>query len=235
MSAPMVRSTLDDSKNQTRRIVSPQPAADEVIKVLSKTKQDDGEFALSMWLAYPQGESISREKNSAITSPYGIRGDHLLVKESAWMWCERVPFGKTPKGRPKWSYQPMKGAPIFYAADHPEKPQQMIASPHTGNEWGWRFKVGRFIPGWAVRIELEVQGVRIERLHDITDEDAWAEGIDTSEALSMGCTEGAARAAYSALWERIHGEGSWDVNPWVWVVIFRRLPGAPMVGKKGLN
>jgi hypothetical protein len=77
------------------------------------------------------------------------------------------------------------------------------------------------MPRWASRILLEIVSVRVERLQDISDADAWAEGIDKAEVLSMPCADGAV-AAYSVLWEQINGPGSWDANPWVWVVEFKR-------------
>jgi hypothetical protein len=77
------------------------------------------------------------------------------------------------------------------------------------------------MPRAASRILLEIVAVRVERLQDITEGDAWAEGVDKAEVLSMPCADGAT-AAYSALWQRINGAGSWEANPWVWVVEFKR-------------
>lgn len=148
--------------------------------------------------------------------PYGQPGDRLRVKESAWMWCERRPNGNTKTGRQKWLYVPMRGAPIHYAADHSKKPGIDVVSPETGNQWGWRLKIGRFLPAWASRITLEITGVRVERLQDISREDAAAEGwnpaVDVCSPLIW----------YAALWESINGPGSWALNPWVWVIEFRR-------------
>lgn len=78
------------------------------------------------------------------------------------------------------------------------------------------------MPRAASRILLEIVSVRVERLQDISEGDAWAEGVDKAEALSMACADGAT-AAYSALWQRINGAGSWEANPWVWVVEFKRV------------
>lgn len=73
------------------------------------------------------------------------------------------------------------------------------------------------------RINLEITDVMVERLNDISDEDAFAEGIDEAAAMTMGCTHDAARAVFSQLWESINGPGSWDKNPWVWAITFRRV------------
>ena len=86
------------------------------------------------------------------------------------------------------------------------------------------------MPRWASRITLEVTGVRVERLQDISEADAIAEGVTgvSSGGVTLFTTTGvncfqAAKDAYAALWELINGPGSWDANPWVWVVEFKRI------------
>lgn len=104
---------------------------------------------------------------------------------------------------------------------------------------GWeRSKPGRWrpsihMPRWASRITLEVTGVRVERLQDISDAECTAEGIDqcdglgsASEVLDLARRLGTFSdplLRYATLWEQINGPGSWGDNPWVWVVEFRRL------------
>lgn len=71
--------------------------------------------------------------------------------------------------------------------------------------------------------------VRVDRLHDISDADAQAEGVQVDElghAIHEGdpIAWGSARGAYSMLWDRLNGDGSWVANPWVWVISFKRLP-----------
>jgi hypothetical protein len=61
----------------------------------------------------------------------------------------------------------------------------------------------------------------VERLKDISDSDAWAEGISASTVSTD--EPGDAVRLYRALWESINGPGSWDENPWVWAIIFRRI------------
>ncbi len=83
-----------------------------------------------------------------------------------------------------------------------------------------------FMPRWASRITLEVTGVRVERLQDISEADARAEGSPPShpsiDAISreFGYAD-FPRSWYGQLWESINGPGSWDLNPWVWVVEFK--------------
>ena len=97
---------------------------------------------------------------------------------------------------------------------------------HGSGIWGfipWEFYTKHssiHIPRWASRILLEITGVRVERLQDISDEDSLAEGIYPT---ATGLYPGSPRAEYQKLWESINGPGSWGSNPWVWVISFRRI------------
>jgi len=105
---------------------------------------------------------------------------------------------------------------------HWEKP-----TSHLSMKW----HTGRFMPRWASRIMLEVTDVRVERVQDISEEDAWAEGILTRYCCNggdCGCRGmpiNHPTADFRDLWDSINakrGHG-WDVNPWVWVVKFKRI------------
>lgn len=214
-SAPMVRALLAGTKTQTRRVVALPRSRDAFVL------EDHGDG----WWPYQSDDGESSLCNDGMehryVSPYGQPGDRLRVKEAAWMWCERRPNGTTKTGRPKWLYVPMRSAGIWYAADHRSKPNISVVSPDTGNEWGWRLKIGRFLPAWASRITLEVTGVRVERLNDISADDAAAEGWPGPDAQNS-IASAYPIAWYSNLWEQINGKGSWEANPWAWVVEFRR-------------
>ncbi len=90
------------------------------------------------------------------------------------------------------------------------------------------------MPRRVSRITLEVTGVRVERLQNITESDAVAEGLESRDwcgpsqvTLANGCTvHGQSVHCFKKLWESINGLNSWDANPWVWVVEFRRLANA---------
>jgi len=102
------------------------------------------------------------------------------------------------------------------------------------------------MPRWASRITLEITAVRVERLHDISEADAVAEGLacitkdgDRTRKYGIPDADGMPgtddhgwpwnewrsdpREAYRKLWESINGPGSWDLNPWVWVIEFKRV------------
>jgi hypothetical protein len=73
------------------------------------------------------------------------------------------------------------------------------------------------MPRWASRILLEITDIRVERLQDISEDDALAEGIDYT------CQQALPSDVFSGLWESINGSGSWNANPWVWVIEFKRI------------
>jgi hypothetical protein len=82
------------------------------------------------------------------------------------------------------------------------------------------------MPRWASRITLEITGVRVERLNDIDNIDAMAEGCPGERWLEYNGEENCVEPweQYTDLWESINGPGSWAQNPFVWVIEFRRLP-----------
>lgn len=135
---------------------------------------------------------------SYMKCPYGVPGDHLWVRETF------LDDGET-KERPQYVYR----------ADNENYPR------HEGQNW----KPSIFMPRAASRILLDVTDVRVERLQDIKRSGAIAEGVGT---LSDDFTNGVdffadAVDAFSSLWQSINGLGSWDQNPWVWVVEFRKI------------
>lgn len=85
----------------------------------------------------------------------------------------------------------------------------------------WRPSI--HMPRWASRITLEITGVRVERLQDISKSDSVAEGIFIHADFRNRDDKYGPVAAYCDLWESINGPGSWDENPWVWVIEFKRV------------
>lgn len=150
-----------------------------------------------------------------IHCPYGVPGDRLWVKETF-----RI------RGGDEYAYQ-RRIEDVIYRADV------------TGFEQE-TWKPSIFMWRWASRLTLEITDVRVERLNDISDADAIAEGIsevpfvpDEGFPRSLGYMVGpndgktvlhpTPVGAYRALWESINGAGSWAANPWVWVITFRKL------------
>lgn len=78
------------------------------------------------------------------------------------------------------------------------------------------------MPRWASRITLEITDIRVERVQDIHEEDAIAEGIDPRKLSYLSGERAVTK--FSVLWNSIYAADGlgWDVNPWVWVVTFKR-------------
>jgi hypothetical protein len=134
---------------------------------------------------------------------YGAVGDRLWVRET---WRN---FG----GR-EYEYQHEQRS-VIYRAD---------AEPIHNIAGEWRPSI--FMPRWASRITLEITRVTVERLQKITESDAVAEGVkpllgDSWEPgkVSVVCS---AAEEYARLWDSINGKGSWEKNPWVWVIEFKK-------------
>lgn len=146
-------------------------------------------------LAYYERRGECWNSSDPLKCPYGAPGDQLWVRET---WAP-LPGGPCTK----------ENGVVYRADQHPDN-------------WLWKSSI--HMPRWASRITLEIEAVRVERLNDISEEDAKAEGVaDRTVDLSRGVTTRPYQMAYSLLWESIHGTSSWDANPWVWVIQFRRV------------
>lgn len=155
------------------------------------------------------GEEVARRELVALATrcPYGQSGDQLWVREAfSGPHCMDASDGCKAVPPSKWG----DCSRIWYWAD---------GNPTEG-DWT-RPRPSIHMPRWASRILLEIVAVRVERLQDISDTDAEAEGIQ--EIVDAGVDhDGTPRDAYRALWEQINGADSWSANPWVWVVEFKR-------------
>ena len=206
--APMVRALLDGSKTQTRRVVKPQPPAvfckGDVAAITNGTR-----WAFSRLperIAHPPG------LHEGILCPYGQPADRLWVRETfadlRGTGIEHRPDPSGPLNR------------YAFAADHPPGSN----GDEARKEFGVKWKPSIHMPRAASRITLEITEVRVERLKDISEADAVAEGTPAGfwEYDNGEGTE-TAKESYECLWESINGPGSWNANPWVWVVEFRRI------------
>lgn len=230
--APMVRAILDGRKSQTRRIA---PIVDLNIK-----SHDGGlvswgikfSRAVKGVLGRYSGGRFSVEQTRQIIAsqfnPYGHPGDRLYVKETFFAW------GHWEQRRDAWHFSDMtidSGKEYRYAATHvgDNGPRQRGS---VTPQW-WK-RPAIFMPMAASRILLEITGVRVERLNDISEADAISEGLYQDRAgrwTTWSATEQSREhlnpiEAYRELWEQINGNKSWSANPWVWVVEFRMLRSA---------
>jgi hypothetical protein len=152
--------------------------------------------------------------------PYGKPGDRLWVRETFFAYGRWERRFDEDKRRDEWRFVDMTvecGRSYRYAAAAPALPVEKGRSTTPG----WTTRPGLFMPRAASRILLEVVAVRVERLQAISEADAWAEGIATTSTGIDGTLS--PQASYRSLWERINGAGSWDADPWVWVVEFKQM------------
>lgn len=202
-SSEMVRAILDGRKTQTRRI------AKGVVAVHAVT-----------------GEAL-RELDSAgprVVCPYGTSGDRLWVRETAACGyrSEQPPH---EIGRIGVDYKAGGSFERKYTLDRRDDYPWFPSRSHNVDGL-IRWAPAIHMPRWASRITLEVTGVRVELLQDISEADAQAEGCSLECMTPTGDDSGSAiygPGGYRALWESINGSDSWAANPWVWVVEFRRI------------
>jgi hypothetical protein len=209
----MVRALLAGTKTQTRRAIGGVAPADATSAgvFFAPGKQYDGEWN---WLnGDPRDADSWSWVGEPFRCPYGQPGDRLWVRESFmhepadYCWEASVSI-------------PSRPAETVYRADFPES--------RPGEGW----KPSIHMPRALSRVDLEVTNVRVERLQDISDADAIAEGIEPAEGALHDEWRNytnpieycfTPRGSYQTLWDSINGTGSWDANPWVWVVEFRRV------------
>jgi hypothetical protein len=228
-SAPMVRAILEGRKTVTRRVVK-LPDGFDFTGGQGDSRDDPvnwgGEDQDGMWWALAAGPDVDR----VLSCPYGQPGDRLWVRE-AW----RVPIslddlsGKQIAEKCLDAGYRKPWCPIQYEADGARTSEKdwREFGPHPSTQVPGRYRHARFMPRWASRLTLEVTGVRVERLQDISEADAIAEGLlrdgDGWRGASGLPWFASPVGAYRSLWESINGAGSWDANPWAWVVEFRRV------------
>jgi hypothetical protein len=207
----------------------------------SENKQHSGKFALGntggelggsdfAWNGNGRGKAsqCKAARRREISFALGNLQGSLQPKEGCQMPWD-VPIGNL--GNHKWE----KGLRLWVRETFAEHfiGDGGIAYRADGPEWdeecNMRWSSPLFMPRTASRITLEIESVRVERLIEIASEDAIAEGVIETEdgwyadSNFSGMAWMKPDGAYRQLWESINGTGSWDANPWVWVIQFRRI------------
>ncbi len=223
-SGPLVRALLAGTKTQTRRLVRNPPGPGLYLQPLwgvspAPNPTPFGEPGL--WTIagpdYPDGKSDERR------CPYGAPGDRLWVRETGW-----EPKAATARER-------HEGADTWprYAYDADGLSESDAA---YFKAWGWKRRPSIHMPRWASRITLELTDVRVQRLQEISEGAAIAEGlppfferfpnVGREQRLTSGerAADAPHRAAFAVLWDDLNGDRAlWASNPLVWVLTFRRL------------
>jgi hypothetical protein len=210
--APMVRAILEGRKTQTRRII--------------KNVLPNNRIRL-------RDKRVCHVLAADPFCPYGISGDRLWVRETHEAYY-------LTRGEKSYS------AGVKYRADDEKRLIQIDALTYqklnSTDSKGWTPSIHMY--RWASRIDLEITGLRVDRLQDISEADAIAEGalsVRTLEFDAKHFTEWkyqwdeaikkgekppigpSPKQTYAALWNEINGKGSWDANPWVWVIEFKKI------------
>ncbi|MEE2286256.1 hypothetical protein [Klebsiella pneumoniae] len=216
----MVRAILDGRKTQTRRLIKwKQTRFTEI------GEREDG----SKW---PWSEDAEHACDFWHPCPFGAVGDRIWVREAFRVHSRATDVATLvykASERNSWTEQTHR-VPVA-VCNKPATPEKWTPSLH--------------MPRWASRILLEITGVRVERLNAISPEDAESEGLERTNFTGFGDEPGLPSypepdvyfdplkkqwkeyppEAFAGLWESIYGEGSWQTNPWVWVIEFKRIEG----------
>jgi hypothetical protein len=226
--AEMVRAVLEGRKTQTRRIMKVQP-------VPSKTRESDFWFScnktrsmvhVSDFIPGNCANLPDAHEYFSMCCPFGAVGDRLWVRETFRVHSRATDVATLvyrASERQSWTQQTHR-VPVVNC-NKPVSPENWTPSIH--------------MPRWASRITLEITGVRVERLQDISESDAVAEGIEPlphdpdlpkmyHEYFPVGIKNGlrctmSASNSFRGLWESLSGKGRWQANPWVWVIEFKRV------------
>ncbi|ECJ2355003.1 hypothetical protein FNI87_24305 [Salmonella enterica subsp. salamae] len=196
----MVRAILEGRKTQTRRVLG---TYQDAVKFCPEWDVNGKQIFIVL------GEKDHTGMNPVITAipcPFGQPGDRIWVRETFRVHSRATDVATLvyrASVRNSWTEQTHR-VPVA-VCNKPATPEKWTPSIH--------------MPRWASRILLEITDVRVERLNSITESDAEAEGV-TDTGFGDLLVDG-----FRYLWKSIYGDDSWQANPWVWVIEFKRVEG----------
>jgi len=237
----MVQAILEDRKTQTRRIIKdsfngcwtgdngtiqigghPCPNDPIVFHPGEIWTNEEGEQestqckTVEAWFMCSTMDKIAK-------CPYGKIGDLLWVRETCQILGQWVKNGMTDTGKQRWKF-------VIHPSEQVRYFGSFEPSPKDRTELGFYTRPAIHCPSWTSRITLENTDIRAERLLNISDEDAEAEGIwqddtgDFFDYLRNGFPWRFPPAdSYFTLWDKINGSDAHKINPWVWAVTFKRI------------
>lgn len=245
-STAMVRATLDNRKTQTRRVIKPQPHYADGVWSYSSNRPD------RLGSCWKNGFNLSRLTVTRELCPHGKIGDRLWVREGWW------DLGSVENG--KWVGRcSLHTVGPRYVADCSDPFAEGIGGvvQPIKCHWKesklfhatWRKRPSIHMPKWACRLWLEITNIRVERVQNISEEDAIAEGLTEYfwpkdlPAEILARTQGkrhwnhvimkrgrkvnvwdSAIKAFRELWDDMNAKrgSGWEINPWVWVIEFKK-------------
>ncbi|EMH4096143.1 hypothetical protein RG660_004179 [Serratia marcescens] len=210
----MVRAILDGRKTQTRRVMKVQPS--EHFHPMNMSLELDysarwytpGVVDKDGYLKPAKNQIFGvAGEDEGYACPFGAVGERLWVRETFMDLTGTGIEATTGK---------FEG--FAYRADTPAGSY----GDEVRKEYGLKWTPSLHMPRKACRILLEITAVRVERLNDISEEDARAEGVAPSQHI-ITPPEALYRVGFLNLWQSIYGEESWSANPWVWVIEFKHV------------
>ncbi|ECA5218931.1 hypothetical protein ELR74_18920 [Salmonella enterica subsp. enterica serovar Bareilly] len=198
----MVRAILDGRKTQTRRVLA---TYQDAVKFCPEWDVNGKQIFIVL------GEKDHTGMNPVITAipcHFGQPGDRIWVRETFRVHSRATDVATLvyrASVRNSWTEQTHR-VPVA-VCNKPATPEKWTPSIH--------------MPRWASRITLEITDVRVERLNSISDSDASKEGCCIADMESGDCLSD----VFARLWTSIYGDDSWQANPWVWVIEFKRVEG----------
>ena len=218
----MVRAILENQKTQTRRVINRLLGFGKITAFDSSST--DG-YNCDFRDNNMRWNSLTKKELLA-ACPYGQVGDELWCKETWALIEDPSCFRRTTitgiwdllldhkTGRPKIESQEEMQMKLIYEADH--------------NDWGGGWKSPLYMPRKYSRLQLLIKDVRVERLQNISEEDAMSEGVIPAPFTKAGRKSHLLHVeAFEELWESINAKRGypWQFNPWVWVIEFEQLKG----------
>lgn len=196
-SGAMVRAILEGRKTQTRRVVKSNTAIAAIGSGDDWHRQKAHPAMGTPWLVLLDDDGMA----FSLRCPYGKPGDRLWVRET-WMDLLGTGIERTTGDHSRYAYRADTLAGSY--GDEARK------------DYGLKWRPSIHMPRWASRVTLGITGVRVERLWEISLDDVQSEGCPFPPQT------GDAADWYRQLWEQINGLGSWNANPWVWVIEFKK-------------
>ena len=234
----MVNAILEGRKTQTRRVIKGQPSdhhwslfPDYSLQAKVLPCANNGGSVFVTWTHRIKSGFDCHSVRPI--SPFGQPGDRLWVRE-AWRTgkgLDQLDASGIKLAANEAGYERGPLCPLYYESDG----RHLKWSGNDKRDFGekGRYRHGRFMPHWASRLTLEITAIRAERLQDISDDDALAEGIYWHEGMEGWVADdegrcfncGSPSRAFENLWCMINGPESWGANVWVWVLEFRGVEG----------
>lgn len=234
-SSPLAPRVLDGSKTMTRRLLNWPKVPDWHDYDYEPFRFVDG------WPHFHWNPGNGLDEIGPLKSPLKV-GDRFYMRETYWQFghWEPLPGVKTKKGRQKWAFIPATGRPKvpWITFIEPSGARSNHKDPSTN---AWHKRLARFMPAAYARFIGEIIEVRVEKLNEISEEDAIKEGVRRIGESSFKRVEklndkwcgpagecaiccDTAKEAFSYLWTSIHGTepNSWAQNPWVFVYTWRK-------------